>query len=89
MPPLVDKWEAFGWEVIEVEGSNLNEIISSFEKAKKIIKKPVVIISYLIKGADISFMEHTSRYHGRAPNQKEYKQAIDEIEQIKKKIGAY
>ncbi|MFX1443320.1 MAG: transketolase [Promethearchaeota archaeon] len=89
LEPLANKWSAFGWEVIEVDGSNIKEIISSFEKSIKIIRKPTVIISYLIKGADISFMEHTSKYHGRAPNEEEYKKAIKEIEKIKKKIRGY
>ncbi|GAH68585.1 unnamed protein product [marine sediment metagenome] len=84
LEPLSDKWKAFGWEVIEVDGSNINDLIQSFEKAKHIIKKPKVIISYLIKGSDVSFMEHTKKYHGRAPNKKEYEIAIKEIENIKK-----
>ena len=51
------------------------------------IKKPKVIISYLIKGADVSFMEHTRKYHGRPPNEKEYKIALEELENIKKQIN--
>jgi transketolase len=80
LEPLADKWKAFGWNVIEVDGSNINEVIEGFNRAKKVVKKPKVIISYLIKGSDISFMEHTKRYHGRAPNEKEYELALKEIE---------
>lgn len=86
LEPLAEKWKAFGWEVINIDGSNLNEIIQAFEKAKRIIQKPKVIISYLIKGADISFMEHTKNYHGRSLNKEEYEKAIIEIEKIKKKF---
>jgi transketolase len=86
LEPLAEKWKAFGWEAIETDGSNLNELISAFNKAKTILKKPKVIISYLIKGADVSFMEHTRKYHGRAPNDKEYMDAIAELEDIKKLI---
>lgn len=86
LEPLTEKWKAFGWEVIEIDGSNINEIINNLIKAKSIIGKPKVIISYLIKGADISFMEHTRKYHGRAPNKDEYEAALKEIENIQKKI---
>ncbi len=87
LEPLANKWDAFGWDVIEVDGSNIREIIGGFQKSKKTIRKPTVIISYLVKGSDISFMEHSSKYHGRAPNKEEYENAIKEIEEIEKKIG--
>jgi len=86
LEPLAEKWKAFGWEVIEVDGSNISEMIQGFSKAKKIIKKPKVIIFYLVKGADISFMEHTRKYHGRPPNKEEYETAAKEIENIIKNI---
>ncbi|MFX1392115.1 MAG: transketolase [Promethearchaeota archaeon] len=88
LEPLAEKWKAFGWEVIEIDGANLNDMIQGFNKSKKIIKKPKVIISYLIKGSDVSFMEHTRNYHGRAPNKIEYEIAIKEIENIKRSLGA-
>jgi len=86
LEPLAEKWKAFGWEVMEIDGENLDEMIQNLNKAKKIIKKPKVIISYYIKGADVSFMEHTQKYHGRPPNKEEYETAIREIEEIKKNI---
>ena len=86
LEPLADKWKAFGWSVIEIYGANINEIIQGFNKAKALIKKPKVIISYLIKGADVSFMEHTRKYHGRPPNQDEYNVAIKELENIKNQL---
>ncbi|MFX1384664.1 MAG: transketolase [Promethearchaeota archaeon] len=90
LEPLAEKWKAFGWETMEIDGSNMNEIIKGFNKARSIIKKPKVIISYLIKGADVSFMEHTKKYHGRPPNKEEYKLAIKELETIEKEIkGVY
>ncbi|MFW9936252.1 MAG: transketolase [Candidatus Thorarchaeota archaeon] len=82
LEPLADKWRAFGWEVIEVDGSNLNEILNGFEQQTKIIGKPTVMISYLIKGSDVSFMEHTKKYHGRPPNEKEYQIALKELDKI-------
>lgn len=86
LEPLAEKWRAFGWYVIEIDGSNINEIIQGFKKAKTIIKKPKVIISYLIKGADVSFMEHIKKYHGKAPTKEEYEIAIKELDNIEKKL---
>ena len=87
LEPLGDKWKAFGWEVMEVDGANIEEMIQCLNKAKGIIRKPKVIISYFIKGADVSFMEHTRKYHGRPPNKEEYDSAIREIEAIKKNLN--
>jgi transketolase len=86
LEPLSDKWKSFGWEVIEIDGSNLNEVIRAFKKSKTILGKPTVIISYLIKGSDVSFMEHTKKYHGRPPNEDEYLQAIEELNNIEKTL---
>ncbi|MFX1502632.1 MAG: transketolase [Promethearchaeota archaeon] len=86
LEPLAEKWRAFGWEVIEVDGSNLNELFQGFERAKTIIGKPKVIISYLIKGSDVSFMQHTREFHGRAPNIKEYEIALKELDKIKEEL---
>lgn len=86
LEPLADKWKAFGWEVIEINGSNLNEMMKGFKRAKQFIGKPKIIISYLIKGADVSFMQHTRKYHGRAPNKTEYEKALKELEEIENSI---
>ena len=82
LEPLGEKWKAFGWNVIEVDGSNIKELLDALEKAKRSIGRPSVIISYLIKGADISFMEHTRKFHGRPPNKEEFEQAMKELNKI-------
>lgn len=87
LEPLGEKWRTFGWNVIEVDGSNIREILNAFEKAKRNIGRPSVIISYLIKGADISFMQHTRKFHGRPPNQEEYDQALKELNKIENELG--
>ncbi len=83
LEPLAEKWRAFGWEVIEIDGSSLNEILNGFNTAKVKLGKPIVLISYLIKGSDVSFMQHTRKYHGRAPNKEEYEMAIKELDNMK------
>ncbi len=86
LEPLGDKFRSFGWQVIEVDGTNLTNILDAFQKAKNIIRKPKVIISYLVKGSDVSFMEHTKKFHGRAPNSSEYKKALAELDSISKSL---
>ena len=86
LEPLAAKWKAFGWEVIELDGSNINEILNGFEKARKILRKPKIIISYLIKGSEVSFMEHTRKFHGRAPNMTEFTSAIKELDDLKSNL---
>lgn len=86
LEPLAEKWRAFGWSVVEIDGSNIIEILNGLNKAKTVIGKPIVVISYLIKGADVSFMEHTRKYHGRAPNKEEYVSALKEINNIQKHL---
>lgn len=87
LEPLADKWKAFGWHCIETDGSNLNSLVNAFKEAKKTIRKPSVIISYITKGSDVSFMEHTKKYHGRPPNDQEYEIALKEINKTIEKIA--
>ncbi|MFX1274398.1 MAG: transketolase [Promethearchaeota archaeon] len=86
LEPLASKWKSFGWEILEVDGSNLSELIKTFNKSKKIIKKPKIIISYLVKGADVSFMEHTRFFHGRPPNKEEFEAAMGELHFLKTEV---
>lgn len=77
--PLDDKFRSFGFEVINVDGHNIYELINSFEQAKKIKGKPTAIIANTIKGKGVSFMENEVSWHGKAPNEEQYIQAIKEL----------
>lgn len=77
--PLDEKFKSFGFEVINVDGHNIPELISAFEQAKKIKGKPTVIIANTIKGKGVSFMENEAGWHGKAPKQEEYEWAIKEL----------
>ena len=77
--PIDEKFKSFGFEVINVDGHNIPELISAFEQAKKVKGKPTVIIAKTIKGKGVSFMENKVEWHGRAPKEEEYKQAIEEL----------
>lgn len=77
--PIDEKFKSFGFEVINVDGHNIPELIRAFEQAKKVKGKPTAIIANTIKGKGISFMENMAEWHGKAPNDEQYKQAISEL----------
>ncbi|MGE4357749.1 MAG: transketolase [Candidatus Omnitrophota bacterium] len=79
LEPLKDKWQAFGWHTIEIDGHNIREILSAYDEAKLIKGKPTIIIAKTVKGKGVSFMENTVDFHGRAPNPQETKKALEEI----------
>lgn len=76
--PLKDKIKSFGWEVKEIDGHNFNEIYDTIELAKK-SSVPFAIIAKTIKGKGVSFMENNAGWHGKAPNDDEYKLAMKEL----------
>ncbi len=80
LEPLADKWRAFGWEVMEIDGHHIDEIISALDRAEKIKGRPTVIIAHIIKGKGISFMEWKAEFHGKAPNKEELEHALIELD---------
>ena len=79
LEPLVDKWKAFNWNVIEIDGHNHEAIIEAFEDAKKAKEVPSIIIARTIKGKGVSFMERKVEYHGVAPTEEECQRALKEL----------
>jgi len=79
LEPFKDKWRSFNWEVLEINGHDMRQILSSVEKAKKLRGKPVVIIAHTVKGKGVSFMENNVDYHGKAPNKAETEIALREL----------
>lgn len=77
--PLAQKWLGFGWHVLEIDGHNIGAILKAFDAAKKIKRKPTIIIAKTIKGKGVSFMENIADFHGRAPTQAETEIAIKEF----------
>jgi len=77
--PLDSKFEAFGWNVICINGHDFNEIEQAFAKARQTKSKPTLILSSTTKGKGVSFMEDQVGWHGKAPNADEYAQAVQEL----------
>ena len=77
--PIVDKLEAFGFAVATVDGHNFDELEAAFNKARETKGKPFAIVMKTVKGKDVSFMENDAGWHGKAPNDAEYAQAMSEL----------
>lgn len=77
--PVDKKFEAFGWDTIEIDGHNFEQIEDALNKAK-MSDKPVAIIANTVKGKGVSYMENVVGWHGTAPNDEQYAQAIKELE---------
>lgn len=80
LEPIVAKWQAFGWQVIEIDGHNMKAILSAYDKAMTIKGKPAIIIAHTIKGKGVSFMENVVDFHGRTPTKEEAERALQELE---------
>ena len=79
MEPMVLKWQSFGWNVLEIDGHNMKEIISGLETAKATKGKPTIMIAHTIKGKGVSFMENNNHFHGVAPTPDEVRKALAEL----------
>ena len=77
---LGQKWQAFGWQTIEIDGHNIDQLLAAFQEASKIKAKPTVIIARTVKGKGVSFMENNAKFHGKAPTPEEAEEALKELE---------
>lgn len=77
--PLDKKFEAFGWNVITIDGHDFEQIESAYNKAKQCKDKPTAIIATTVKGKGVSFMENVCGWHGVAPNEQQYQDAMAEL----------
>lgn len=80
LEPLKDKWRAFNWEVLEIDGHNMDQIVNGIEAATHVKGKPTAVLAHTIKGKGVSFMENVCEWHGRAPNAEELAAALRELE---------
>ncbi len=80
LEPLTAKWQAFGWNTIEIDGHDMGQILCAYESAKKTKGKPSIIIAHTVKGKGVSFMENVCDFHGRTPSKEEADKAMKELE---------
>lgn len=86
LEPLADKWRAFNWHVLEINGHDMREIANALETAKTIIEKPVVIIAHTIAGKGIAEIEYDYHWHGVPPNAEQEKRWLHELRTLGGKI---
>lgn len=83
---LKDKWEAFGWHVVEVDGNNIEAFIDACAMARAITEKPTMIIAHTIPGKGVDFMENDFTWHGKPPDHEQAKKALHELRTLGGKI---
>ncbi|PIR80425.1 MAG: transketolase [Candidatus Levybacteria bacterium CG10_big_fil_rev_8_21_14_0_10_35_13] len=86
LEPLKEKYLAFNWEVLEVDGNNIREFVDAVKQAQSIFEKPTVIIAHTIPGKGVSFMEKNYTWHGKPPNADEAKKALTELRTLQGRI---
>jgi transketolase len=79
LEPLRDKYESFGWHVIDIDGHNIEEIIDACHQSKAIYEKPTLIIAHTIPGKGVDFMENDPKWHGIPPTPEQAKLALKQL----------
>ncbi len=80
LEPLTDKWQSFGWNVLNIDGHDFNALFKALDSAQTTKGKPTVIIANTLKGKGVKFMELQAGWHGKAPNAEQLKNALDILE---------
>ena len=80
LEPLGDRWASFGWNVIHIDGHNIERIDEAFRAAEDFKGKPTVVIAHTVKGKGVSFMENQAGWHGKAPSAEQCALALQELE---------
>jgi transketolase len=86
LEPIKEKYEAFGWHVIEVDGHNMRQIIDACDQAQAIVEKPTLILAHTIPGKGVDFMEYDYHWHGKPPKPEEAVIALKELRTLQGKI---
>jgi len=79
LEPLADKWRACNWEVLEINGHNMRQVLEALDMAQEIHHRPTVILAHTTKGKGVSFMENQAKWHGIPPSDEELAQAVAEL----------
>jgi transketolase len=86
LEPFRDKYEAFNWHVLEVDGHNIEEFVDAINEARAIYEKPTVIIAHTTPGKGVDFMEFDFKWHAMVPNKEQAKKALEELKTLRGKI---
>lgn len=87
LEPIADKWRAFNWNVLTIDGHDFAQILDATDKARATKGKPTIVIANTVKGRGVSFMEHQIAWHGAAPNKDQTEKALAELRELNKLTG--
>jgi transketolase len=79
LEPFVDKWRSFKWEVLQVDGHDIEQLVEALQKAAQVEGRPAVIVAHTVKGKGVSFMENNVDWHGKAPDKSQTEIALREL----------
>lgn len=79
LDPIVAKWRAFNWEVKEIDGHDMRQIVTALEEAKAVKGRPCILIAHTVKGKGVSYMEGQAAWHGKAPNAEQLARALADL----------
>jgi transketolase len=79
LAPVADKWRAFNWQVMEIDGHHMGQILDALDEVENIHGRPTIIVAHTTKGKGVSFMENRSAWHGRAPSDEQFRIALAEL----------
>jgi len=79
LEPLADKWRAFGWEVIEIDGHDVGAIADALDDAVSVTGRPTMVLARTVKGKGVSYMEGRCEWHGKVPDEEQYRVAVSEV----------
>lgn len=86
LEPIADKYRAFNWHVLEVDGHNIEAIIAAFDEAKAITEKPTLIIAHTIPGKGVADIEYDFHWHGKSPTKEEGRRFLKELRTLKGRL---
>lgn len=86
LEPLIDKYRAFNWHVLHIDGHNIEEIVDAVNHAKAVYEKPTIILAHTTPGKGVTFMENDPSWHGRSPNKIEAEQALKELKLAERQV---
>jgi transketolase len=79
LEPFIDKWRSFKWEVLQVDGHDIKQLVEALQKAAQVEGRPAVIVAHTVKGKGVSFMENNVDWHGKAPDKSQTEIALREL----------
>lgn len=86
LEPLEEKWTAFGWHVVSIDGNDMEQLVNAFRAAPEVVGKPTLIMANTVKGKGVSFAENQLKWHHHVPSDAELQQAIEELQEAARKL---